>query len=417
MVIIPCLATEFMAPENRPTFENLLRNLRHVAYLYKTVFGLDGAAEAEARELAALIKKHEIKNAVIQWNQGPHFSAVYQKLEESGFVFSEEGKGKNMFMGFGVAMALGARVVGLLDADIRNFDRVQLDRLLYPVVCLDYDFSKAYYERVTNRQLYGRVKRLLLIPLLLSLKRRFYETQDQKMLGLVDFLLQFQYPLSGEVAFNVDLLRDMRFATNWGVEIFTLIEVYRKAANVAQVQFTEETFDHKHQVISEKDETKGLNRMAVDIVATLMNALVREEGLEIAPGFFRDLSITYRAVAEQQIKHYSEETRFNSLLYDRDEEERLVKNVFINSILSAGEKLTSQRRLAENFLRAVHSYPEFKPYVESGLADAILAVEHKLDRGIFEIPQTVSWERINNKLPYIYTDLLEAVKKSEDLFA
>ena len=66
------------------------------------------------------------------------------------------------------------------------------------------------------------------------------------MVRLIDFLLDFNYQLSGEVAFHGDLLKKMRFATNWGVEIFTLIEVYRKASSVAQVMFTEEPFDHKH---------------------------------------------------------------------------------------------------------------------------------------------------------------------------
>jgi glucosyl-3-phosphoglycerate synthase len=92
------------------------------------------------------------------------------------------------------------------------------------------------------------------------------------MLNLIDFLLSFKYQLSGEVAFHVDLLKKMRFATNWGVEIFTLIEVYRKASAPAQVMFTKDPFDHKHQDISSKDRKKGLNRMAIDIVTTLMNA-------------------------------------------------------------------------------------------------------------------------------------------------
>ncbi|MBU2489248.1 MAG: hypothetical protein KKA60_07645 [Proteobacteria bacterium] len=415
VLIIPCLASEFNEEDNLPVFENILNNLRQVSYLYKIIFGLDAATPADAVLLGSLVRKHEIKNAVIQWNRGPVFSEIYDKLSEVGFVFSEEGKGKNMFLSFGLAMAMGAHSVAVLDADIRTFDRVQLDRLLYPVVVLDYDFSKAYYERVSQSHLYGRVKRLLLIPLLVSLKRRFYETQDSKMRGMVDFLLQFRYPLSGEVAFHVDLLRKMRFATNWGVEIFTLIEVYRKASSAAQVHFSEEPFDHKHQVISESDESKGLHRMAIDIVATLMNALVREEGLEITDSFFRDLSVTYKAVAEGQIKGYSELSRFNSLLYDRDAEEHLVKTVFTQSVLTAGEMLTSRRRVAENFLKVVHTYPEFAPYLETGLADAILSVESQLDKSLFEIPQTVSWERVNNKLPYIYTDLLGALKKSEAL--
>ncbi|MBW1850482.1 MAG: hypothetical protein JRJ15_03460, partial [Deltaproteobacteria bacterium] len=222
-----------------------------------------------------------------------------------------------------------------IDADIRTFRREQLDRLLYPVVVLDYDFSKAYYARIAERKIFGRVKRLLLDPLLFSLKRKFTESKKEKLLSLIEFLLSFNYQLSGEVAFHVDLLKKMRFATNWGVEIFTLIEVYRKASSAAQVMFSKDPFDHKHQNASQTDPAKGLNRMAIDIVTTLMTAVIIEEGLEISETFFRDLAVTYQAIAEEQIKKYSDDASFSNLIYNRDNEEYLIKNVFRNSILYA----------------------------------------------------------------------------------
>ena len=416
-MIIPLLATEFTDPENLPVFENILRQLKDMTYLSSTIFGLDGASEKEAFLLKDLIQRYGIRNYVIQWNNGSGFNHIYRQLNEAGFDIQEPGKGKNMFLSFGIAIALGAESIGLLDADIRTFKRVQLDRLFYPVVVLNYDFSKAYYARIMERALYGRVKRLLLDPLLFSLKRKFTESREEKMLRLIDFLLGFHYQLSGEVAFHVDLLKKMRFATNWGVEIFTLIEVYRKASSPAQVMFSERPFDHKHQEVSKNDETSGLNRMAVDIVTTLMNALVIEEGLEISDTFFRDLTITYQAMAQEQIKKYSDDAGFSHLLYDRDAEEFLVKNVFRNSILRAGDLLTSPYRMSEKFLRFIHSYDEFKPYLEKGLAEAVLSVEGKAQQSIFETPQTVSWERVSNKLPHIFYDLIEVVENEKRRFA
>lgn len=414
---MPLLASEYTDPANLPVFENILKQLADIRYLSSIIFGLDRASEEEALLLKNLIKEYGIRNHVIQWNDGPGFSGIYEQLNEAGFNIQEPGKGKNMFLGFGIAIALGAESVGLIDADIRTFRRVQLERLLYPVVVLNYDFSKAYYARIRDRELFGRVKRLLLDPLLLSLKRKFTESQEEKMLRLIDFLLGFHYQLSGEVAFHVDLLKKMRFATNWGVEIFTLIEVYRKASTSAQVMFTKQPFDHKHQEVSEQDKSRGLNRMAVDIVTTLMNALVIEEGLEISDTFFRDLAITYQAVAEEQIKKYSDNAGFSNLKHDRDAEESLVKNVFRNSILHAGELLTSPYRMTEKFLRFVNSYPEFKPFLENGLAETIMAVEKKTQDYLFETPQTVSWERVANKLPRIYYALIEAVEDEKRRFA
>ena len=243
------------------------------------------------------------------------------------------------------------------------------------------------------------------------------KSKEEKMLRLIDFLLGFQYQLSGEVAFHVNLLKKMRFAMNWGVEIFTLIEVYRKASTPAQVMFSELPFDHKHQEISEGDQTKGLHRMGMDIVTTLMNALVIEEGLEISDTFFQDLAITYQAVAEDQIKKYSDDAGFSNLIYDRDAEENLVRSVFQNSILNAGELLTSPLRITEKFLRFVNSYSEFKPFLEKGLAEAILSVESKVQKRVFEMPKTVSWERVSNKLPQIFYDLIEVVEKEKRCFS
>jgi len=413
-LIVPLLASEYTDPSNLPVLKNILRQLRNVTYLSQIIFGLDTATEEDVFRLRDLIKASGIRHYLIQWNDGPGFSGIYRQLNEAGFTISEPGKGKNMFISFGIAIALGAESIGLIDADIRTFRREQLDRLFYPVVVLNYDFSKAYYARISDRgEIYGRVKRLLLDPLLLSLKRKFTESKEEKMLRLIDFLLGFNYQLSGEVAFHVDLLKKMRFATNWGVEIFTLIEVYRKASSPAQVMFTEEPFDHKHQDASLKDQSKGLNRMAIDIVTTLMNALIIEEGLEISDTFFRDLAITYQAVAEDHVKKYSDDASFSNLKYDRDAEEYLVKSVFHNSILQAGEVLTAPYRMTEKFLRFVNSHPEFKPFLENGLTEAILEVEQKMQQSIFQMPQTVSWERVSNKLPQIFYDLVEVVESEK----
>jgi glucosyl-3-phosphoglycerate synthase len=417
VLIIPLLASEYNDPANLPVFRNILRQLKGVTYLSTIIFGLDKATEADASDLKNLIKGSGIRNYLIQWNDGPGFSGIYTQLNEAGFNISEPGKGKNMFLSFGIAIALGAHSIGLIDADIRTFKRTQLDRLLYPVVALNYDFSKAYYARIMDREIYGRVKRLLLDPLLLSLKRKFTESREEKMLRLIEFLLGFNYQLSGEVAFHVDLLKRMRFATNWGVEIFTLIEVYRKASSTAQVMFSREPFDHKHQEVSAEDRTKGLNRMGVDIVTTLMNALIVEEGLEISDTFFRDLAVTYQAVAEEQIRKYSDDASFSNLKYNRDMEEYLVKSVFRNSILRAGEVLTAPYRMTEKFLRLVHSHAEFNRFLEDGLAEAILEVERKTEQSVFEVPQTVSWERVSNKLPRIFYDLIEVVENEKRRFS
>jgi len=230
-------------------------------------------------------------------------------------------------------------------------------------------------------------------------------------------LIQFHYQLSGEVAFNSEVLKKMHFATNWGAEIYTLIEIYRKATSAAQVMFSQKPFDHKHQEVSETDETRGLHRMGIDIVTTLTSALVEDEGLEVSDDFFRDLALIYSKIAERRIKIYSEEAAFNNLIYDRDQEEWLTRGVFRNCILRAGEILTTQSLITGRFMRVIHTYPEFKPHLDAGLAETIMSVENQMKRAFFEIPQTVSWDRITDKLPNIYGDLLKSVKDQKNQFS
>lgn len=417
VLVVPTLATEFTLPENRPVFLNMLKQLSRIKYLYKIIFGVDAATDDEALDLARLIKSYEIKNFIIQHNSGPAFTALYEQLGEAGFRHTQPGKGKNMFMSFGVAQALGSKCIGVLDADIRTFHRKQLDRLFFPVLVLEYEFSKAFYSRIGDAQMYGRVKRLLLDPLLIALKRKFSETGEDKFLRIIDYLLAFNYQLSGEVVFDTSLLKRMHFATNWGVEIFTLIEVYRKATSVAQVQFTSKAFDHKHQPVSENDPDKGLYKMAMDIVTTIISTLVVEEGLEISDYFVQDLTATYINVADELIKKYSDNSMFCELHYDRNAEEAIVHGVFKDAILTAGDYLTSPYRITERFLRVLLSDKRFRKYLDEGLGIDLLNYERENQSLLFEIPQTVSWERIIVKLPKILDDIADTVKKEMIIYA
>lgn len=417
VLVVPTLATEFTQDENRPVFLNIVRHLRRVTYLHKIIFGLDGATDEEAFELADILRKAGMKNVIIQHNRGEEFTALYTKLTDAGFNLDQPGKGRNMFMSFGIAQALGAQCIGVLDADIKTFNRRQLDRLFYPVIVRDYEFSKAFYARISEGQMYGRVKRLLLDPLLIALKRKFSEFGDNKFLRLADYLLAFNYQLSGEVAFDMSLLRRMHFATNWGVEIFTLIEVYRKANNIAQVQFSRKAFDHKHQSASIDDRERGLYRMAIDIVTTIFSSLVVEEGLEITEYFIQDLTITYRTVAEELVKKYADNSAFSGLHYDRNAEEALVRTIFTEAILTAGDQLISPSRMTDRFLRILMSDDRFQKYLDMGLQEDMVAFERDNRYQLFEVPQTVSWERIITKLPRVLLDIGEAVKREQKRFS
>ncbi|MBU1276922.1 MAG: mannosyl-3-phosphoglycerate synthase [Proteobacteria bacterium] len=417
VLIVPALASEFTDPENRPVFENIVEELAGAKYLAHVIFGLDQASEDDVRLCINICQERGLNNYIIQWNDGPAVSGIYKMLEEDGgFDLSRRGKGRNVFMAFGVAMALGATCVGLLDADIKTFQRRQLDRLFYPVLVHNYAFSKAFYARWNGQRLFGRVKRLLLDPLLLALKRKFSEGSEEKMLRLVDFLLSFDYQLSGEVCLDMWLLRKMRYSLDWGVEIFTLIEVYRKASHVAQVEFTRKSFDHKHQRVSTDDPKSGLHKMSLDIIQTLLHALIVEEGLEVGEEFFRDLALTYESIAEEIIKKYSDNAEFNNLKYDRDTEEKMVYEVLSRAIVQTGDHLTAPSHIAEKMLRFTASHEEFKPFVEQGLQQTILRLEERLREESLEVRHLPSWERILWKLPEVSANIVNALEEDKQRF-
>jgi len=73
--------------------------------------------------------------------------------------------------------------------------------------------------------------------------------------------------------------------------------------------------------------------------------------------------------------------------------------------------------MTEMFLRFVTTHPEFKPFLENGLAEAIMEVDRKSQKSIFEMPQTVSWERVASKIPRIYYDLIDVVEEEKRRFS
>ncbi len=416
VLVVPTLVTEFTLQENKPVFLNILKQLSKISYLYRIIFGLDKATDEEALELAGLMKKYKIKNYIIQHNEGAAFKKLYREFNDDGFRLEQIGKGRNMFMSFGIAQALGAHYIGVIDADIKTFHRRQLDRLFYPVLALNYQFSKASYLRIGDKRMYGRTKRLLLDPLLLALKRKFCESGDEKFLRLIDYLLSFNYQLSGEVAFETSLLKRMHFATNWGVEIFTLVEVYRKANNIAQVQFSARPFEHKHQPVSSNNSETGLYKMAIDLVITLFSTLVIEEGLEISDYFIRDLTITYLNVADELINKYSDNASFAKLKYDRDGESAMVRGIFKDAILTAGDYLTLPSHLHDRFLSVIAGDKRFKKYRDAGLINDLIGYETESQGQIFEMPQTASWEQIITKRPRVFNEIKEAVKSEQAFY-
>ncbi|MCS6816174.1 MAG: glycosyl transferase [Blastocatellia bacterium] len=361
-LVLPALYSEFEGP----AMPRIIEELRQVPYLRQIVVTMSQATPeqyARARQMMAGLPQE----VIFIWNDGPRLQKLYEKLQENGLPVGADGKGRSCWMAYGYVLASGkSDVIALHDCDILTYTREMLARLCYPVANpnIDFEFCKGYYARVTDR-LHGRVTRLFVTPLVRSLLKIFGS------LPFLEFLDSFRYPLAGEFAMMADLARINRIPGDWGLEVGVLAEIYRNRAvrRICQVELCE-TYEHKHQVLSPDDPTRGLMKMAVDIAKTLFRTL-SAEGVVFTSGAFRTLRSTYIRTAEDMISRYHADALINGLVFDRHEEEVAV----------------------EAFARALHLAAE--AFMEDPLG----------------VPLIPNWNRVTAALPEFFDELLEVVRE------
>jgi len=333
------------------------RELRNVDYLKQIVVGIDGATRRRDWLRARRFFAQLPQKPTLLWNDGPRMQALLTQLEDAELSAGPIGKGRNVWLCFGYVLASEqAAMVALHDCDILTYSRELLARLCYPVAhpSLGFDFCKGYYARVSDR-LNGRVMRLLVTPMLRALK---------SILGSHPFLVYldtFRYPLAGEMAMDLDLCRRVRIPYDWALEIGMLAEVFRNSAPRAICQSELcDNYDHKHQELSPRDEDKGLNKMAVDIVKSLYRRMAAE-GIKLDAGLFDTLLSAYMRQAEDSLRFYSADSAINGLNYPRHEEEKAVA-MFVRSIRAATEAFQRDplwSPLIPNWNRVMSAMPNF----------------------------------------------------------
>ncbi|NJD57106.1 MAG: glycosyl transferase [Nitrospirae bacterium] len=326
-LVLPSLYSELEGD----ALTGIVRELQEVKYIREVVVTLGPSTEDEFRTAKKFFSVLPQKTSII-WNSGPKLTDIYNRIEASGLHIGEPGKGRSTWMAYGYILSQqGFHVIALHDCDILTYDRDMLARLCYPVTnpSLDYDFCKGYYSRVSDR-LHGRATRLLVTPLLRSL---------QKVIGfhpLLVFFDSFRYPLAGEFSMDIDMARVNKIPGDWGLEVGVLAEIYRNTSlrRVCQVDIIE-NYEHKHQVLSSEDATKGLHKMCVDISKSIFRTL-SSEGIVFSDGFFKTLVATYVRTAQDMLKRYEDDAAVNGLVFDRHEES-LAVDTFTNAIKRAAE--------------------------------------------------------------------------------
>ncbi|HAC34109.1 MAG TPA: glycosyl transferase [Gammaproteobacteria bacterium] len=310
----------------------IVERLKGVPYLTEIVIGLDRADEQQFRHalkfFSALGQHHRLL-----WNDGPRLKALDQELAEKGLAPKQMGKGRNVWYCIGYFLASDrSESIALHDCDILTYQRDLLARLIYPVANpqFSYEFCKGYYARIADGSLKGRANRLLVTPLLLSLK---------KVLGgneYLEFMSTFRYILAGEFSMRRDVLLDLRIPSDWGLEIGILSEMHRNYASnrVCQVDIAQ-VYDHKHQDLSPDNQQAGLSKMSIDIAKALYRKLATQ-GHVLTPETFRSIKATYFRTALSMVESYRNDALMNGLGFDIHSEELAVE-LFAANLMDAGE--------------------------------------------------------------------------------
>ena len=327
-LILPCLYSELEGA----ALPKIVEEISKTKYLDHIIIGLDRANETQAKKAWKFFKKLKTSFSIL-WNDGPGMKKLDQELKKNNLAPSELGKGRNVWYCIGMCIARdSARSVALHDCDIKTYDRRMLAKLFYPVVnpLFNFEFCKGYYPRVANEKMNGRVARLLVFPLLTALEKTIGKSD------YLEFMKSFKYPLAGEFSFRRNVLPELRISSDWGIEVGILSEMQRSFSpqNICQVDLAD-TYDHKHQVLSIDDETKGLSRMSIDIIKTFIKKLATQ-GNTFSREKFRSLKATYYRSALDLIDIYRSDAIMNGLKFDSHMEEKAVE-LFAMNIMKAGE--------------------------------------------------------------------------------
>ncbi|WP_372780823.1 glycosyl transferase [Litorivivens sp.] len=361
-LVLPSLFSELQGE----ALENIVQHLQKVPYLSEIVVGLDRASEDEFRQAIDFFGRLPQHHRIL-WNDGPRLKALDQRLQQEGLAPQEAGKGRNAWYCLGYVQASGkGKAIALHDCDIVTYDRSLPARLFYPVAnpVFSYEFCKGYYARVTDKTINGRVSRLLVTPLIRSLKK-IYPNMEY-----LDYLDSFRYPLAGEFSMQADVVSDLRIPSDWGLEIGLLSEVFRNYScnRLCQVDIADR-YDHKHQDLSEHDDSGGLSKMSIDITKAIFRKLAIN-GVVFSNETFRSIKATYYRMALDFVEMYNNDALMNGLQLDIHREEQAVE-LFAGNIVKAGNIF--------------------------------------LDNPM-ETPFIPSWNRVVSAIPSILCDLREAVE-------
>jgi len=256
-------------------------------------------ASAELGATADWLRRFDLPLTLL-WCDSPQIGQLLADADITG----PRGKGRDVWLGLGVAAAASEYVV-VHDADTISYDDSYIHRLAYPLTA-GYGFAKAFYARIEDRRLYGRLVRLLFAPLMSAVAAAHPTT-------FVRYLRSFHYPLAGEFAATAAVTTALRPPRTWGLEVGTLADAFDLLGPSSTAQVDLGRYEHHHRAVSGPG---GLEAMAQAVAGTMVSVLADHEVVIDT----RDIITPYREAAMATVDRYALDASFNGLQFDRPAE-------------------------------------------------------------------------------------------------
>lgn len=361
-LILPALYSELEGK----ALKRIVEKLKKVRYLHQIVVSLSDADNNDPQHARDFFSVLPQKVRIIR-NRSDRIEELFQLLSDHNLIVGPDGKGRAVWIAIGYVLAEGrSYMIALHDCDIINYEREMLARLCYPIVNpeLNYEFCKGYYTRVSD-QIYGRVTRLFVTPLVRAMEKIIGYTP------LLIFLDSFRYPLAGEFSMTCELARINRIPGDWGLDFGVLAEVFRNssAKRVCQVDLVD-SYEHKHQPLSESNPEGGLFKMSIDITRVFFRALA-SEGIVFSNTFIKTILTAYLRTAQDTVMKFRDDAAINNLVFDARQESLAVKTFSEGLRLGANSFLEDPLGRPEipNWNRVCSAIPNFFEILQNAVEE------------------------------------------------
>ncbi len=269
--------------------------------------------ESTIANVLRTVKKVKVINEIIVVDDGSE-DQTYKNAKLGGVkvIRHAQNKGKGAAMKTGVLHSSGD-IILFLDADLYNISPRKIASILRPLQNDEADFVKTSFTRAR-----GRVTELVVKPLF----------------KVIFPFINFNQPLSGQMAIKKRLFKELKIDDKWGVDIQILLQLVKKGVRIAEVDIGE--LRHKKQPI------ENLTIMSEQVIKTILSelgiiahkhklvifdfdkTLIRESSIEVIAregGFEKQLKKLRKDCKKRKIKDYMITLKLADLMKGRKEKD------------------------------------------------------------------------------------------------